>query len=95
VIERLGPDKVRNFSHLVELLLQYGAGETVMLEVLRNGETLKIPVKLSSWTEIQRSEQFSVPAPAPFAGPLGQSRPVPVPLPEPALEMSRQQATFF
>jgi hypothetical protein len=94
VIERLGPDKVRNFSHLVELLLQYGAGETVMLEVLRNGETLKIPVTLSSWTEIQQSEQFSVPAPAPFAGPLGQSRPVPVPLPEPIPQVLRQPPRF-
>lgn len=78
-ILKLNDEDVINFPHLVSLLLHYSPGDEVQLEVERGRQLLKVPVKLTSWTELEKT---SVPEPPPFVGPLGQRIP-PVPaLPE-------------
>ncbi|SFJ20072.1 PDZ domain-containing protein [Planctomicrobium piriforme] len=84
VIEYLDDHRVRNFSHLVELLLLYAPGDVVKLKVNRNEEVLTIPVTLASWRTMPLTDQPPAPTPADFAGPLGQARPRPPALPEDA-----------
>ncbi len=83
-ILKLDDRPVRNFPHLVELLLNYAPGDKVTLQIRRNQELSDVTVRLSSWKDMPQSETVTVPAPALFVGPLGSSVPPPPPLPEPA-----------
>ncbi|HWL09514.1 MAG TPA: PDZ domain-containing protein [Planctomicrobium sp.] len=80
-ILKLDSHIVRNFSHLVELLLDYAPGQTIQLKVRRDGELIDLPVKLSSWKQMPLTSQSLEVVPQFFPGPLGQGRPVPPEMP--------------
>lgn len=85
----LNEHRVRDFSNLVELLLNYAPGETVQILIRRNGEEMLVPVKLSSWRDIPLgSPPFDGPV-SDFAGPLGDARPIPPALPQKVRVLTR------
>jgi hypothetical protein len=75
--------EVRNFSHLIALLLEFSPGDQVIMKIRREGEELKIPVKLGSWKRNPGTDLSNTPPPPPFAGPLGQSLPDSPEFPQP------------
>ncbi len=81
-IQMVDQHRVRNFAHLVDLLLDYRPGQVVHLKVLRDGEVLDIPVKLSSWKRKPLTDQPIDFTPQRFPGPLGIAQPVPPALPQ-------------
>jgi len=83
LIEMLNDTKVRNFSHLVELLTEFHPGDKIDLQVRRNGDSLVIPVTLASWKAVLARELQALPAPTPFPGPLGFGSPPPPEKPVP------------